>query len=60
MLGFALFSGQIMLGLIALFVFFGANAEAREEKLSGALGHVIVSQAINPRATWRDQSCNSA
>lgn len=50
MLGFALFTGQIMLGLIAMFVFFGANAEAREEKMSGALGQVTVAQALNPRA----------
>ena len=50
MLLFALFSGQIMLGFIALFVFFGANAEAREEKLSGALGSVTVETALNPRA----------
>jgi Zn-dependent protease/CBS domain-containing protein len=50
MLLFALFSGQIMLGLIALFVFFGANAEAREERLTGALGDVTVAQAVNPRA----------
>ena len=50
MLLLALYSGQLMLGLIALFVFFGANAEAREEKLTGALDHVTVAQAINPRA----------
>ncbi|MBS1152585.1 MAG: hypothetical protein H6Q89_4283 [Myxococcaceae bacterium] len=50
MLLFSLFTGQLMLGLIALFVFFGANAEAREEKMSGALEHVTVAQAINPRA----------
>ena len=39
-----------MLGLIALFVFFGANAEAREEQMSGALSHITVGQAVNPRA----------
>lgn len=50
MLLLALFSGQLMLGLIAVFVFFGANAEAREEKVSGALGTVTVAQALNPRA----------
>jgi Zn-dependent protease/CBS domain-containing protein len=50
MLVFAFFTGQLILGLIAMFVFFGANAEAREEKLSGQLGQVTVAQAINPRA----------
>lgn len=50
MLGFALFTGQFMLGFIAMFVFFGANAEAREEKLAGALVGVTVGQALNPRA----------
>lgn len=50
MLIFAVFSGQLMLGLIALFVFFGANAEALEERMSGALEHVTVGQALNPRA----------
>ncbi len=50
MLLLALFTGQLMLGLIAVFVFFGANAEAREEKVSGALGTVTVAQALNPRA----------
>ncbi len=50
MLGWAIFGGQPMLGLIALFVFFGAGAELAEDRLTGALAGVTVGQALNPRA----------
>lgn len=50
MMVFAVYTGQLMLGVIALFVFFGANAEAREERLSGALDEVPVAHALNPHA----------
>jgi Zn-dependent protease/CBS domain-containing protein len=50
MLGLALVTGQFMLGLIAVFVFFGAGAEVREEVLHGALAHVRAGDAVNPRA----------
>jgi Zn-dependent protease len=48
---FALLTGQLVLGLIAVFVFFGARAEVREEQLSGALTGVTSGQAINPKAS---------
>lgn len=50
MFGFALWQLQPMLALIAMFVFTGAGAEVREEKLAGALQGVTVAQAVNPRA----------
>lgn len=44
---FGVFSGGLLLVLVAVFIYFGAQAEGRGDEAKGALGRLRVSQAVN-------------